>query len=63
MDYDIGIMGDDNDLPLSLLFPQSPDQKFVNECVVQVIFRLIQHDRLDAVTENEGQQGSSLLAG
>ena len=63
MDYDIGIVGDDDDLPLCLLFPQSPDQQLVDQRVVQVIFRLVQNDRLNAVPQDKGQQGRGLLTG
>jgi hypothetical protein len=63
MYHDIRIVGDDDDLPVRLLLPQPSDEQLIDECVVQIIFRLIQNDRLDAVTQYESKQGRSLLAG
>ena len=44
-----------DDLPPELVLPDLPDDQIVDQVVVQVVFRLIQYQRLLTVGEQEGQ--------
>ena len=60
--YDqVRVVGNDDDLPFELLLPDLTDDQVVDELVVQVSLRLIEHQRLLAVGKEEGKHGSRPL--
>ena len=51
---DVGIMSDYDHLAIVLRFTEALNQQLVDESIVQVIFGLIEDDRLGTITEYKG---------
>ena len=62
-DSDIGVMGNDYNLPTLLGSPQDWDDALVNEFAIKIVLRLVDDQRRIAVgREHDGQQDRLLLA-
>ena len=56
IDYHIRVVRDHNQLSAQLVLPDLPNNQFINQMVVQVVFWLIQYQWLIAKSQQKGKQ-------
>ena len=57
----VGVVRDDQNLSFLLDLSQLGYDQVIDQVVVEVVFRLVKHERFIAIRKDEGQKRSSLL--